>query len=160
MPSKKGILITAAIAAAVVGTSFIVWFIPTTSDNQSPPSNAYQEVYSSVYTGNNETAAQVDKLYQHWLSNKTDATEILTMINQSLNQTEKSRAQLGQAQPSLQWQPAFSEYIKALDSFTKYLREMQSMVRSGKIGPGSVLAADRQEWLQHVNASISAVPIS
>lgn len=149
-----------AIAAAIVGSSFLIWLVPRNNDIQSPSLYSYQDVYSSVYAKNNVTATQVDALYQNWSSGKISSGELLTKIDQSLNQTQQLQDDLSQTQPSLQWQQAFSEYRTALDSFTKYLHAIRSVIDSGSRGQDSTVEMARQEWLQHVDKSVSAIPLS
>jgi hypothetical protein len=159
--SRKGIIITAAIAAAVVGSSFLIWFIPSTSGGNQPlNSRPYQDTYSQVYASNNETATRINSQYQSWLSNKTSTDIMVGSIDQAMASNSQLQSQLSQSQPPQEWQTAFSDYSKALDSFSSYLTEMKKQVQSGNNGQDSTLDSARQQWLQYVNASINAVPLS
>jgi hypothetical protein len=81
-------------------------------------------------------------------------------IDQAMASNSQLQSQLSQSQPPQEWQTAFSDYSKALDSFSSYLTEMKKQVQSGNNGQDSTLDSARQQWLQYVNASINAVPLS
>ncbi len=159
MASKKGILLTAAIAIAVVGSSFLIYIVPRTSGNVLN-SRSFQDTYSDVYTKSNETSSQADTLYANWVSNATATQEAIIRIDQLQTQTQQFKQELAQANPSPEWQSAFSKYSTALDNFTKYLDTMRGLMTADKREPSVALEQAKQEWVQSIDESVATIPVS
>ena len=159
MASKKGILLTAAIAAAVVGSSFLIYFIPHNGGNLLA-NRTFQDTYSEVYTKSNETSGQADSIYADWRSNKTTTQEALSKIADAQAQAAQLKQELSQANPPAEWQSAFSKYSGALDNFAKYLDAVRGAIANGKMEHDSSVDQARQEWLDSVDQSVKAIPVS
>ena len=159
MASKKGILLTAAIAVAVVGSSFLIYFVPRNSGNILN-NRSFQDTYSEVYTKSNETSSQADSLYASWLANTTTSHDAIAKIDQFQNQTLQLRTELQQTKPSSDWQPAFSIYGTALENFTTYLNAMRGVITEGNKAPSATLEQAKQAWVRGIDESVATIPVS
>ena len=164
MASKKGIALTAAIAAAVIGGSFLIWFIPQSSPNGvflTPPMTDEGRI-SDVYSRHNDIAANIDSTYDQWKKSNSNATtnELVNLIQRDKSEIQNMKNELANPKPAPQWQQSFGRYINALDSYIKYINTMETKVQSGnKTGADPELDRQRQEWQSYVNDSVNAMQI-
>ncbi len=162
MASKKGIAITAAIAAAIVGSSFLIWIIPQSSPNSminlSPDDNG---IISDVYSRHQTLATNIESNFEQWKSGEVTTGDMLSQISRDRSDIQNMRDQLDSASPAQDWQQSYDFYIQALDSFLKYLDTMQTIITENDITPDSTLKLDtlKQEWQGYVDSSINVMPI-
>ncbi|MDQ4050944.1 MAG: hypothetical protein M3093_04960 [Thermoproteota archaeon] len=162
MASKKGIAITAAIAAAIVGSSFLIWIIPQSSPNSminlSPDDNG---IISDVYSRHQTLATNIESNFEQWKSGEVTTGDMLSQISRDRSNIQNMRDQLDSASPAQDWQQSYDFYIQALDSFLKYLDTMQAIITENDITPDSTLKLDtlKQEWQGYVDSSINVMPI-
>ena len=162
MASKKGIAITAIIAAAIVGSSFLIWVIP-----QSSPGSMTEiprddnEIISDVYSRHQSLATNIESKFEQWKSGEVTSSDMLSQISLDRSDIQNMRQQLDSASPAQEWQQSFDFYIQALDSFLAYLDLMQTILEGNDGMPDSNVRLDdlKQEWEGYVNNSINAVPI-
>ena len=162
MASKKGVAITAVIAAAIVGSSFLIWLIP-----QSSPGNMMglprddNSIISSVYSQHQSLAVNIESKFEQWKSGEVISSDMLSQISRDRSDIQNMRQQLDSASPAQEWQQSYDFYIQALDSFLAYLDLMQTVIEGNDGMPNSNVRLDdlKQEWEGYVNNSINAVPI-
>ena len=161
MASKKGIAITAVIAAAIVGSSFLIWLIP-----QSSPGSMIErprddnEIISDVYSRHQSLATNIQSKFDQWKSGEVTSGDMLSQINLDRSDIQNMRQQLNSTSPAQEWQQSYGFYIQALDSFLKYLDLMQTIieVNDGMLDSNVKLDGLRQEWEGYVDDSINAMP--
>ncbi len=162
MASKKGIAITAAIAAAIVGSSFLIWLIP-----QSSPGSMIElprddnEIISDVYSRHQSLATNIESKFEQWKSGEVSASDIQSQMSLDRSDMQNMRQQLDSASPAQEWQQSFDFYIQALDSFLRYLDLMQTIIEENDGMADSNVRLDglKQEWEGYVDDSINAMPI-
>jgi hypothetical protein len=161
LASKKGIAITAVIAAAIVGSSFLIWLIP-----QSSPGSMIErprddnEIISDVYSRHQSLATNIQSKFDQWKSGEVTSSDMLSQISLDRSDMQNMRQQLNSASPAQEWQQSYGFYIQALDSFLKYLDLMQTIidVNDGMLDSNVKLDGLRQEWEGYVDDSINAMP--
>lgn len=162
MASKKGIVITAVIAVAIVGSSFLIWLIP-----QSSPGSMIglprddNGIISDVYSRHQSLATNIESKFEQWKSGEGTSSDMLSQISLDRSDIQNMRQQLDSASPTQEWQQSYDFYIQALDSFLKYLDLMQTIIEENDGMPDSNVKLDglKQEWEGYVNDSINAMPI-
>ena len=162
MASKKGIAITAAIAAAIVGSSFMIWLIP-----QSSPGSMVElprdddEIISDMYSRHQSLATNIQSKFDQWKSGEVTTSDMLSQISLDRSDIQNMRQQLDSASPAQEWQQSYGFYIQALDSFLKYLDRMQTTIEKndGMLDSTVKLDSLKQEWEGYVDDSINAMPI-
>jgi hypothetical protein len=161
LASKKGIAITAIIAAAIVGSSFLIWIVPQSSPNSMidlPPDD--NGIISDVYSRHQTLATNIESNFEQWKSGEVAAGDLLSQISSDRSNIQNMRQQLDSASPAQEWQQSYDFYIQALDSFLKYLDTMQTMIVENNVTPDSNLNLDalKQEWQGYVDSSVNAMP--
>ncbi|HEX2168860.1 MAG TPA: hypothetical protein VHF65_01045 [Nitrososphaera sp.] len=162
MASKKGIAITAVIAAAIVGSSFLIWIIPQSSPSSMidlPPDD--NGIISDVYSRHQILATNIESNFEQWKSGEVTSGDMLSQISRDRSDIQNIRQQLDSASPAQKWQQSYDFYIQALDSFLKYLDMMQTIIVENDAMPDSNLKLDalKQEWQGHVDSAVNAMPI-
>ena len=162
MASKKGIAITAIIAAAIVGSSFLIWVIP-----QSSPGSMIElprddnGIISDVYSQHQSLATNIESKFEQWKSGEVISADMLSQLSRDRSNIENMRQHLDSASPAQDWQQSYNFYIQALDSFLKYVDLMQTIIEeNGRMLDSNVkLDGLKQEWEGYVEDSINAMPI-
>jgi hypothetical protein len=162
LASKKGIAITAAIAAAIVGSSFLIWIIP-----QSSPGSMVElhrddnEIISDAYSRHQSLATNIQSKFDQWKSGEVTASDMLSQISLDKSDIQNMQQQLDSASPAQEWQQSYGFYIQALDSFLKYLDRMQTTIEENNRMLDSTVKLDdlKKEWEGYVDDSINAMPI-
>lgn len=168
MASKKGIAITAAIAAGIVAASLIIWLMPQNTpaatnitDNEIAPTQAANlpaDNLSFVYTQHSITTTEVSNAFEKWTKNETGADEVKADIAKAKAESQTLRSRLLGQLPQ-EWKQSYSLYSQALDKFSVYLDEMERIVDSGnKNANQSTLAGIKQEMDSLVEQSIKSFP--
>lgn len=159
MASKKGIAITAAIAAAIIGSSFLVWMIPqsTTGNFNSPRTDG--EVISDVYSRHLDLASSVESDYSSW-KNGTMSSEDMQDRLISASADIRLMTQSLQRQTAAEWQESYDLYKQALDVFGEYLGEIEMAVESGETSALQEIESLEAEWQRSVDQSVQAMPIA
>jgi hypothetical protein len=162
LASKKGIAITAVIAAAIVGSSFLVWLIP-----QSSPGTMIglprddNAIISDVYSQHQSLATNIESKFEQWKSSGVNSSDMLGQISLDRSDIQNMHQRLDNASPAQEWQQSYDLYIQALDSFLKYLDLMQTIIEENDrmLDSNVKLEGLRQEWKGYVDDSINAMPI-
>jgi hypothetical protein len=162
LASKKGIAITAVIAVAIVGSSFLIWIIPQSSPGNMidlPPDDS--GIFSDVYSRHNTLATAIESNFEQWKREEVTGGDMLSQISRDRSDIQNMRQQLDSASPAQEWQQSYDFYIQALDSFLKYLDTMQTIIEENDVRPDSNLKIDalKQEWQGYVDNSVNAMPI-
>ena len=162
MASKKGIAITAIIAAAIVGSSFLIWIIPQSSPSSRidlPPDDNGN--ISDVYSRHQTRATNIESNFEQWKSGEVTAGDMLSQVSRDRSDVQNMRQQLDSASPAQEWQQSYDFYIQALDSFLIYLDTMQTIIVENNVSQDSNLKLDalKQEWQGYVDSSVNAMPI-
>jgi hypothetical protein len=162
LASKKGIAITAAIAAAIVGSSFLIWLIP-----QSSPGSMIElprddnGIISDVYSRHQSLATNIESKFEQWKSEEVTASDIQSQLSLDRSDIQNMRQQLDSTSPAQEWQQSYDFYIQALDSFLRYLDLIQTIIEEndGMVDSNVRLDVLKQEWEGYVDDSINAMPI-
>ncbi|AFU60369.1 MAG: hypothetical protein QXX64_02630 [Nitrososphaera sp.] len=160
MASKKGIALTIGIAAAIIGSSFLIWYIPQSSPGgfiDAPRTDS--EVIGDVYARHNDLATSIELRFEQWKNNNDTAVagDMPAQLASAKSQIEQMRRDLDNHQPAQEWQESYDIYMQALDSYAVYLDALELKVDSGdKTDPDQTLD---QRWRDLVDQSVEAMPI-
>ena len=162
MASKKGIAITAVIAAAIVGSSFLIWLIPQSSPgSMTGLPHDDNSIISDVYSRHQSLATNIESKFEQWKSVEATSNDLLSQISLDRSDIQNMQQRLNSTSPAQGWQQSYDFYIQALDSFLKYLDLMQTVIEENDRMPDSNIKLDdlKQEWEGYVNDSINVMPI-
>lgn len=155
MASKKGMAITAAIVAAIVGASFLVWLIP-----QSNPGMTSSEIVSDVYARHNDLAANVESMLEQWQAGDVSSQDMLTQISAARADIQQMQKQIRDASPEAEWRQSFNLYAQALETFLEFLGAAETRVNSGDVSDSPEIEDLKKRWRDYVDQSVAAIPIA
>lgn len=155
MASKKGIAITAAIVAAIVGASSLVWLIP-----QSSPGMTSSEIISDVYARHNDLAANVESRLEQWQAGNVSSQDMLTQISAARADIQEMQKQIRDARPEAEWRQSFNLYTQALETFLEFLGAAETRVNSGDVSDSPEIEDLKKRWRDYVDQSVEAMPIA
>jgi hypothetical protein len=160
LASKKGMALTAVIAAAIVGSSFLIWYLPQSSSVGTlvTPPRTELEIINDVYSRHNITATNIDSKFEEWKKGNVTASDMMNQISHDRTEIQNMRKELADARPAQEWQESFDTYVKALDSFARYLGTMETTIQSGNKADSQELDGLRKEMQDYLNSSIAAMP--
>jgi len=135
LASKKGILITATILAAIFAASFLVWLIPQNveinfiiSDFENHLDKA-KEIHLTLQAG-------IDEEFQNMLDEKITPEEYIDLAEISSSQVNSIIIQIVESKAPEEWYESYLNYMEALKKFNSEIREtivIAKMVSDEKI---------------------------
>jgi hypothetical protein len=157
LASTKGIALTVGIAAAIIGSSFLIWYIPANSGILDAP-RTDSEIIGDVYARHNDLATDIDSRFDQWKDDDPAAGNMAAEIESARSQIGEMRQHLDNRQPAQEWQESYDIYVEALDAYAAYLGALEQKVDDGdRTDPDPALA---QEWKGLVDDSVNAMPIN
>jgi hypothetical protein len=155
LASKKGIALTIGIAAAIIGSSFLIWYIPQSSSPDVPRTDG--EVISDVYARHNNLAADIDLRFEQWKDNELAGSDMSVQLASAKSEIEKMKQRLDSRQPAQEWQESYDIYVQSLDAYTAYLDALKLKVDGDdRTDPNPGL---EQKWRDLVDQSVEAMLI-
>jgi hypothetical protein len=159
LASKKGIALTVGIAATIIGSSFLIWYIP--QNNQGTFIDAPRtdgEVIGDVYSRHNATATNIDSKYAQWKNGELSDGDMSAQLVSAKSQIEEMQRDLDNRQPAQEWQESYDIYVQSLEAYTAYLDALEVKVDAGdRTDPDPAM---NQEWRELINQSVETMPIN
>jgi hypothetical protein len=154
LASKKGIALTVGIAAAIIGSSFLIWYLPQNVMPDVPRTDG--EIIGDVYARHNDLASDINLSFEQWKDG--DDIDMAAQLASAESQIEEMRQRLDGRQPAQEWQESYDIYVQALDAYIVYLDALAQKVADGdRTDPDSELY---QNWQDLVDQSVAAMPIN
>jgi hypothetical protein len=151
--------VTAAIMAAIVGASFLIWFIPQSNPGSLITPRADSEIISDVYARHNDLADDIESKVSQWRQGDLTSEEILDQITQARPRVHEMEKQIRDSNPAQEWQESFDLYEAALSVFSEYLDAAEALVNAGDTSGSDADIEDlRAEWRGYVDQSVRAMP--
>ena len=122
MATKKGIVITVVILAAITAASFLVWLIPQNFETKIIISDFgvhldnVKEIHSTLNNVINEE-------FQNMLDRKISPQEYIDLAEVSSSQVNSQIIQLAGSKAPKEWHESYLNYIEALKVFNSEIRE-------------------------------------
>jgi len=122
MASKKGIVVTVVILAAITGASFFLYAIP-----QNDPTTFIVTDYGNYLEGvkkiHEVLQESIELEYQNMQSGKISPQEYIAMTEVTSSQVTAQISEFVTSKPSEEWQTSYINYMDALKSFNSYIVE-------------------------------------
>ena len=135
MASKKGIIVTGIILAAITATSFLFWIIP-----QENPSTLVVSDYANYLDGvkkiHEVLQESIETEFQNLLDGKTSPDEYIAITEVTTSQVTVQISEFVTSKPPEEWQDSYISYMEALKKFNSYIVETKvaaNMLKEGQI---------------------------
>ena len=149
MASKKGIVITAVILAAIAGASFAVWFLPQNHGSAVMVSD-YKSELDSVKERHSLIIEDMESNLKGLLDKSTSPDNFTALAQISSSQTTSLVSEMVESNPPAEWKLSYGAYFESLKKYNDYLAETISLANKIKEGAS---AADINDEITKMNAS-------
>lgn len=122
MATKKGIIVTIIILAAITGASFLVWLIPQNSETKlvitdfGSHLDNVKEIHSTIQI-------EIDKEFQNLLNGEITPKEYIEIAEISSFQITSQIMTLVESKAPSEWYESYLNYIESLKKFNLQIRE-------------------------------------
>jgi len=144
MASKKGIVITAIILAAITGASFLLWVIPQENDTTFIVTD-YEGYLDGAKNIHEVLQESIDIEYSNLREGKILPSDYITITEVTSSQVTTQISEFITSKPSEQWQESYISYMNGMKKFNEYI--LETKVLASQIENGSL----DEEILQTVN---------
>ena len=144
MASKKGIVITAIILAAITGASFLLWVIPQENDTTFIVTD-YEGYLDGAKNIHEVLQESIDIEYNNLREGKISPMDYITITEVTSSQVTTQISEFITSKPSEQWQESYISYMNGMKKFNEYI--LETKVLASQIENGSL----DEEILQTVN---------
>jgi len=122
MASKKGIVVTSIILAAITGASFLLWIIPQDVETTFVVSD-YENYLDGVKNIHEVLQESIELEYENLQSGKISPQEYIAVTEVTSSQVTAQISEFVTSKPSEEWQASYINYMDALKSFNSYIVE-------------------------------------
>ena len=122
MATKKGLVITVVILAAITAASFLVWMIPQNIETEIIISDFgghldnVKEIHATLNNG-------ISEEFQNMLDGKITSEEYINLAEVSSSQVNSQIIRLVESKAPEEWHESYLNYIEALKVFNSEIRE-------------------------------------
>jgi len=160
MASKKGIVITVAILAAITGASFLSWIIPEDYETTFVISD-YGNYLDDVKNIQEVLQESIDIEYQNLRSGKISPRDYITITEVTSSQVTAQISEFVTSKPPEEWQTSYISYMDAMKKFNSYIGETKVLANMIKKGSSETEMVETLEKIESLKAeSLEYVKIS
>ena len=133
MASKKGIIITIVILAAISGASFVIWIIPQNNGSSLVVSD-YKNELDSIKERKSLISSEIDSSIRGLSDKSISPDEFINKIQVSSSQVTSLVSELIESNAPPQWQQSYGAYFESLKKYNEYLTETITLANKMKSG--------------------------
>ncbi len=133
MASKKGIVVTAIILAAITGVSFLMWIIPQDVETTFVVSD-YENYLDGVKNIHEVLEESIELEYENLQNGKISPQEYIAVTEVTSSQVTTQISEFVTSKPSEEWEASYINYMEAMKSFNSYIIEtkvLANMIENG-----------------------------
>lgn len=136
MATKKGIIATIVILAAISAASFMIWIIP---QNRGPTFviSDYRSELDGVRARQSVIAIEMDSDLKGLLNNTMSPDDFTGRAQTSSSQVTSLISELIESNPPAEWKPSYLNYAESLKKYNDYLIESISLANKMRSGLSS-----------------------
>jgi len=160
MASKKGIVVTVTILAAITGASFLLWIVPENNETTFVISD-YGKYLDGVKNIHEVLQESIDIEYQNLLSGKISPRDYITITEVTSSQVTAQISELVTSKPSEEWLTSYISYMDAMKKFNSYIGETKVLANMIEKGSSETEMVETLEKIESLKAeSLEYVKIS
>jgi len=133
MASKKGIVITVIILAAITGASFLIWQIPQDNETTFVISD-YGDYLNEVKNIQEVLQESIDIEYQNLRNGEISPEDYIIITEVTSSQVTAQISEFVTSKPPEEWQDSYISYMDAMKKFNSYIGEtkvLANMIEKG-----------------------------
>ncbi|MGY5149433.1 MAG: hypothetical protein ACW9W3_05155 [Candidatus Nitrosopumilus sp. bin_68KS] len=122
MASKKGIVTTAIILAAITGASFLFWLVPQEDETTFIVSD-YKNYLDGVKNIHEILQESMEIEYQNLRNGEISPQDYIVIADVTSSQVTSQISEFVTSKPPEAWQNSYISYMEALKKFNSYIGE-------------------------------------
>lgn len=122
MASKKGVVITAIVLAAITGGSFLAWFVPVENQTTFVVSD-YGNYLDGVKNIHEVLEESVEIDYQKLRNGEISPEDYNMVTDVTSSQVTAQISEFVTSKPPEEWQSSYISYMEAMKKFNEYIGE-------------------------------------
>ena len=122
MASKKGIIITVVVLAAITGGSFVIWTIPENKDTTFVISD-YEGYLDGVKNIHEVLQESVYIEYENLKNGEISPEDYVTVTDVTSSQLTSQISEFVTSKPPEEWQSSYINYMDSMKKFNEYIIE-------------------------------------
>jgi len=133
MASKKGIVVTVIILAAITGVSFLIWAMPQGTETTFVVSD-YENYLDGVKNIHEVLEESINLEYENLRNGKISPQNYIAVTEVTPSQVTTQISEFVTSKPSEEWQSSYINYMESMKSFNKYIIEtkvLANMIENG-----------------------------
>ncbi len=133
MASKKGIIATAIILAAITSASFLLWIVPQDNETTFVISN-YADYLDGVKNIQEVLQESISIEYQNLRNGEISPEDYITITEVTSSQVTAQISEFVTSKPPEEWQDSYINYMDAMKKFNSYIIEtkvLANMIENG-----------------------------
>ena len=160
MASKKGILVTIIILAAITGASFLFWIVPENNEATFVISD-YGNYLEGVKKIHEVLQESIDIEYQNLRSGEISPGDYITITEVTSSQITAQISEFVTSKPPEEWVASYISYMDAMKKFNSYIGETKVLANMIEKGSSEVEMVETLEKIESLKAeSLEYVKIS
>jgi len=160
MASKKGIVVTVIILAAITGASFLFWIVPENNETTFVISD-YGNYLDEVKNIHEVLQESIDIEYQNLRNGEISPDDYITITEATSSQVTSQISEFVTSKPPEEWVASYISYMDAMKKFNSYIGETKVLANMIEKGSSEVEMAETLEKIESLKAeSLEYVKIS
>ena len=148
MTSKRGIIVTITILAAITGASFLLWIIPQDYETTFVVSD-YEGYLNGVQNIHEILEGSIDIEYQNLLAGEITPEKYIAVTEVTSSQVTAQISEFVTSKPPEEWQSSYITYMDAMKKFNSYILETRVMANLIEKGSTEV---EKDEILKKIDS--------
>ena len=160
MASKKGIVITITILAAITGASFLLWIVPENNETTFVILD-YGNYLDGVKNIHEVLQESIDIEYQNLRSGEISPRDYITITEVTSSQVTSQISEFMTSKPPEEWLDSYISYMNAMKKFNLYIGETKVLANMIEKGSSETDIAETLEKIESLKAeSLEYIKIS
>jgi type II secretory pathway component GspD/PulD (secretin) len=160
MASKKGVIVTVIILAAITGASFLFWIIPENNETTFVISD-YGNYLDEVKNIHEVLQESIDIEYQNLRSGEISPGDYITITEVTSSQVTTQISEFVTSKPPEEWLASYIGYMDAMKKFNLYIGETKVLANMIEKGSSEAEMVETLEKIESLKAeSLEYVKIS
>ena len=160
MASKKGVIVTVTILAAITGASFLFWIIPENNETTFVISD-YGNYLDEVKNIHEVLQESIDIEYQNLRSGEISPGDYITITEVTSSQVTTQISEFVTSKPPEEWLASYIGYMDAMKKFNSYIGETKVLANMIEKGSSEAEMVETLEKIESLKAeSLEYVKIS
>lgn len=134
MTSRKGIIITIVILAAITAGSFILWMIPQETKMELVVSD-HKNYLDGIKEIHSLLDQSISEEFQNLIDGSISPDEYIQVADVTSSQVTSQISEFVTSKPPADWQESYIKYMESLQNFNSYVTETKvyaGLIKDGK----------------------------